>query len=537
MIYILGMPLIERKSIERLAPSEILYSNAGSLLKAGQPVTDNVIGELAKRRVPYVETCRPTQEEISAAGGDREAAVEEMGKLILDEQRQQFNSLRERLIENLKSIYLPYSEEDRSFHSRGRKKQISRGDLLTNTLNPLVRDDVAAGSSAVVDANVLRFTREFINTFYSFLADRDALTPETRKKRKVIHRLHLSKVRLHSHYDGERINSVGDALAVQAADSMLMFLHAMVNLNKKRIIAGKPLSESKYRPDLKKSSDEVYRYDEDFIKEAALGVALMNLGLAHKEVHRLLPTSTLNPDNRSDLLRIRTLQRSVYAGQHLLDREDISSLARMMVSLQFDFPDASGYPPPFKNRFLHDFVRLFQIVRTYDEMTNPVVGRTAYNRMDVIRYLREQSGEYAPSKTPPGEHARFDSNLVEEFISILAPYRKGELVFLYPGSRRSEHIYVGKVHSYLDSHLPVISILKDEKTGRRYRDGQLLIYIPKSMLFVMENGKVVKRNNFGWIKELQIYDKHLDAGHIKDYEDFIFGRQRSFAKQLKTARR
>jgi len=530
------MPLIERKSIERLHPNEILYSNAGSLLKAGQPVSDHVIGELAKRRVPYVETCRPTKEEIGAMEGDQEAALGEMGRLILNEYQQEYLSLRDRLIENLKSIYLPYREDDRSFQGRGRKKQISRGDILERSLNPLVREDAEAGSAAVVDSNVLRFTREFINTFYSFLSDKEPLTPETRKKRKVINRLHLSSARLHTHYDGERINSVGDALAAQAADTMLMFLHAMVNLNKKRILAGKPLSESKYRPELDKGSGDVYRYDEDFIKEAALGVALMNIGLAHKDVHQLLPSSYLDPNNRGDLKRIRTLQHSVYAGHHLLDREDISSIARMMVSLQFDYPDATGYPPPFKNRFLHDFVRLFQIVRTYDEMTNPVLTRTAYNRMDVIRYLREHSDEYAPAKTPPGEHARFDSNLVEEFISILAPYRKGELVFLYPGTRRSEHIYVGKVHSYLDSHIPLISLLKDEKTGTRYRDGQLLLYIPKSMLLIMQNGKVTKRSTLGWIKELQIYDKHLDAGHTNEYEDFIFGRRRSFSKQLKAAR-
>ncbi|MFW5711959.1 MAG: hypothetical protein ACOCZA_08415 [Spirochaetota bacterium] len=531
------MPLIERKSIERLTPNEILYTNAGSLLKAGQPVSDHVIGELAKRRAPYVETGRSTKEEIVAAGGDLAAAAEGLRRLILQDQRREFNELREHLIENLKTIYLPYSEEDRSFQNRKRKKQISRGDLLEKNLNPLVRDDTEAGSAAVVDANVLRFTREFINSFYSFLSDRDPLTPETRKKRKVIQRLHLSSVRLHTHYDGERINSVGDALAAQATDTMLMFLHAMVNLNKKRIIEGKPLSESKYRPELDKGTGDVYRYDEDFIKEAALGIALMNVGLAHKEVHKLIPSPYLDASNRADLKKIRTLQHSVYAAHHLLDREDISSIARMMVTRQFDYPDATGYPPPFKNRFLHEFVRLFQIVRTYDEMTNPVLSRTAYNRMDVIRYLRSQSNEYAPAKTPPGTHARFDSNLVEEFLAILAPYRKGELVFLYPGERRSEHLYVGKVHSYLDSHIPLISILKDEKTGKRYRDGQLLLYIPKSMLLVMQNGKVSKRSTLGWIKELQIYDKHIDAGMLHEYEDFIFGRKRSFSKQLKGGRR
>ncbi len=531
------MPLIERKSIERLTPNEILYTNAGSLLKAGQPVSDHVIGELAKRRVPYVETGRPTKEEIAAAGGDRDTASEEMCRLILQNQRREFTALRERLIENLKTIYLPYSEEDRSFQSRNRKKQISRGDLLEKKLNPLVREDTEAGSSAVVDSNVLRFTREFINTFYGFLADREPLTPETRKKRKVIQRLHLSSVRLHTHYDGERINSVGDALAAQATDTMLLFLHAMVNLNKKRDIEGKPLSESKYRPELNKGSGDVYRYDEDFIKEAALGVALMNIGLAHKEVHKLIPTPFLDTDNRADLKKIRTLQHSVYAAHHLLDREDISSIARMMVSMQFDYPDATGYPPPFKNRFLHEFVRLFQIVRAYDELTNPIITRTAYNRMDAIRYLRAQSDEYTPAQAAPGTQARFDSNLVEEFLSILAPYRKGELVFLYPGERRSEHLYVGKVHSYLDSHIPLISILKDEKTGKRYREGQLLVYPAKSLLLVMKNGKVNKQSTLGWIKELQIYDKHMDAGMMHEYEDFIFGRQRSFSKQLKGGRR
>src|SRR6056297_318516 len=114
------MPIVERKSIERLTPNEILFTSAGSLLKAGQPVSDHVIGELAKRRVPYVETARPTKEEIAATGDDADTATEQLRKTILDNQRSEFSTLRERLIENLKTLYLPYSEEDRSFHNRSR---------------------------------------------------------------------------------------------------------------------------------------------------------------------------------------------------------------------------------------------------------------------------------------------------------------------------------------------------------------------------------------------------------------------------------
>ena len=64
-----------------------------------------------------------------------------------------------------------------------------------------------------------------------------------------------------------------------------------------------------------------------------------------------------------------------------------------------------------------------------------------------------------------------------------------EKVYLYEKGKHNQHIFVGKVVSYPNSHDPLISILKDERKGKEYRDGSLFMHIPSSSMMVMKNGK------------------------------------------------
>jgi hypothetical protein len=127
-----------------------------------------------------------------------------------------------------------------------------------------------------------------------------------------------------------------------------------------------------------------------------------------------------------------------------------------MVSLQADFPDGSGFPPPNENRFLHEFVRLFHIISYYDELTNPAVFSSVFARFDALTYLEHYIGEYRYNRERFSAQAKFDAHLLKEFTSMLAPRLAGEKVHLYKRSNRSSRLFTGRVHSYLGSYLPLV---------------------------------------------------------------------------------
>ena len=97
----------------------------------------------------------------------------------------------------------------------------------------------------------------------------------------------------------------------------------------------------------------------------------------------------------------------MYVCTHLLDRQDISSISRMMCSMRRRYPDGSGIPPLNENKLLHEFVRMYQVIDFY----------------------------------------RFESKLVKEFLQVLKPYERGEKVYLYASGKRNEHLFVGRVFS------------------------------------------------------------------------------------------
>ena len=147
--------------------------------------------------------------------------------------------------------------------------------------------------------------------------------------------------------------------------------------------------------------------------------------------------------------------------------------------------------------------------------------------------MQKNSGEYRhkPGKFEP--QARFDESLLREFLQILKPFENGEKVYLYPRGKRNESLFVGRVYAYIGSHMPLISVLKDEKHNKTYRYGDLLFDLPNSMAFNMKNGKVTKRVKLDWIGDLEIFDRSMNAGQISEYENTIYGDTRVLSRRLR----
>jgi hypothetical protein len=526
------MPSIEMKSVDRLGQGDRLLFDAGPFAKAGTVVDERIIKHLGRHRVPIVPTLALSYEEQRQTD---KTSSDELIRRFLASQEDSYEHVRRRLYEKLKSSYVPFSENERVFQAPGKRKQITGGVLLEPRPERLYWADIEAGSHSLLPESTVQYLRDGINTLYSMLSKLTVRSPESRGKKRRIPRVGFHTIRLQTLYDGERIATVGDAFVLHALDCCCYFLNTMVNINKKRILAGAPLTERRFDPNNRVQQDSVFQYSQEFIVDAALGILLGFLGFFQEGIHRQVSISTIiDGSSAAEKRCIKLLQRNIHVLRNLIrDRHDISALSRMTALMQKVYPDGTGFPSPNENRYLHEFVRLFQIIAVYDELTNPVIGHTSFSRMEAIGYLQRNCGTYRYDGERFTPQARFDAALLEEFLQVLAPYRPGEKVYLYSGDKRNAYIFVGRVYSYSDDTLPLISILKDERSGKTYPFGRLLIHIPSSSGLFMQNRKVVKRFKAEWVGKLQIYDIGINPGSISEYQDFLYGEPLPLARGVR----
>ncbi|MCK4543511.1 MAG: hypothetical protein KAU17_14870 [Spirochaetales bacterium] len=532
------MPSIERKSLDRISRGDRLLIDAGGFAKAGKPLNDRMIQLLARYRVTWVPVLSLSYEEKQPHLRDIEADPAYEDRLIADSLRnlrEPFSSVRFRMLDKLRSIYSPFSEEAKSFQVRGKKKHITRDILLERNPGPLYQPDIDAGSEAIISQAHVSYLKEALTHIYSQLEQMTVRDPETKGKKNRIPLQNYHSIRLQNFYDIHRLSSLGDAVPWHVLDTACYFLATIVNLNKKRIIKGIPVSETRFDPTKSSDLNQEYQYHQEMIIDATLGILLHSIGLSHDSVARTISAKPVYDCGTPACRKQRkTVQRSHFVTKNLLrNRHDLSAITRMMVSLERDYPDTTGYPPPFENRFLHEFVRLFHIIDFYDEMTNPIIHKHPYCRMQVIDYMQSLSGPYEYSTTKIQNLLRFDEKLLEEFLSLLAPYDIGEKVSLGPEENPSECYFVGQVFSCSDSWFPIISILKDERLNRKYNYGSLLFHIPASTALYVEKGKITKRVRLPWMQKLKIRDQGIGPGDIRSFRDPVFGGQRPLSKLLK----
>lgn len=530
------MSSVELKSLDRLHKDDRLLVDAGVFVKAGRKIDERAIKLLAEYKITFVPTLSLTYEEtekftlLPADSSVEDYFIREIHKRELP-----FKTVRNLLLEKLRSIYVPFHENNPVFQAKGKKKQIIADKLLEGDPPSLYQPDIDAGSEVLLSTGHIRYLTESIKALYKYLESRTYLGPDTRKQKNRIHRVTLHSIRLHSSFSGNRLSIVGDALPWQALDTAIYFLFAMTNMNKKRILKGCPLSVARFDPDKVVSVDGEFQYYPGMICDAAMGVLLHNIGYCHETIHPLLSVRpNLDLKDQASLQKIRSLQKSFYVTRNLLrNRRDLSSITKMICFIQHEYADGTGFPSLNTNKYLHEILRLFQIIKFYDEMTNPVISKTCFSRFEVIEYLKKHSGEYNYRKDEFVPQKRFDAALLEEFLQILAPYDIGEKLYLYPPEKRNRYYFVGRVYSYLDSYIPLISILIDERNNKKYRFGELLFYLPGGTAFYLKGGKIIKQIKLDWIKELQIYDLSKSPGNIAEYEDILFGSQRVLSRRLK----
>ncbi|MBN1646680.1 MAG: hypothetical protein JW874_01490 [Spirochaetales bacterium] len=525
------MPIIECKNLERLHSEDILIEDAGPLIKAGQKIGGRA-EELARHKAGVYKVISLTKEEKDRLLID-DSVEKNIQEKINRRNSGRMHQLRDRLRELLLDLHTPFDEQQSLFSIPGKKSHIEADALLENEVDTLYRLEITAGANRIINKYKYKFITDVLREIYELLDKFKLREKGQREAKGLMPRATMYSIRLNSRYEGERFSMLGDSTVNQAIDTTLCFLYAAINLNKARTAQGAPLSEDRFDPDKHTDANTKYQYKKELLVDAAAGILIHNIGFSHAGIHRLFSAKPVMAEWSNDSKeRIRKIQRHINVAKNLVDSLDISSITKMMVNLQRDYPDGTGFPYLNSNKYKHEFLRLFQIIDFYDQMTNPFCCPTVYSRQDVLEYIEKNSGKYIHNSYKFEASPRFDIDLFEEFLNILAMYEPGEKVYLYDRKNRSQHLFVGKVHSYTDSYIPLISILKDEKKNREYKDGQIFFSIPSSEAWLRQDGGLT-RQKFNWVKDLIIIDKNLDPGNMNEYEDLFYGKIRPVSKHYK----
>ncbi|MFW5800675.1 MAG: hypothetical protein ACOCVC_01470 [Spirochaeta sp.] len=518
------IPIVQRKNVGSLREGDRLLMDAGVSVRAGQPADEKTVAFLLRHRCTTVPV-------IQGAADDPARLQEQVSAL-----QGPFHTIRMRLTEKLKNTYTPYHETDSSFCVKGKKKQITDGILFERDPGPLYQPDIDAGSESILPLSDITYLQHEISSLYDILEKMTYRSPEQKPERRTIPRIHLESIRIGTQFSGDRVAFVGDALPWHCVDTAIWFLVTIINMNKERLERGIPYSDSRFDPNSNTVISDEVRYRPEIIQSATLGILLHGIGLAHRDVHQLLCSMWTRAMDTGRYPRIeslpqsdvRLLQKQYFSTRNLFrNRDDIPPIARMMINLQYDYPDLTGYPAPFENRFLHEFVRLFHVIDTYDSLINPIFPMPVCQKYHALEFIRNNSGSYAYSAEGYRPSPRFDYDLYRSWLNILSPYSRYELLQLStPGFPESKE-YTVQVHSYGSSHLPVFSIRQDQNQ-RRHSFGSLLLSMDHNMLMSIKDGQVQGKKKLPGADEMIITEPNI--GTPEPAADPLYSGERNLSR-------
>lgn len=175
-------------------------------------------------------------------------------------------------------------------------------------------------------------------------------------------------------------------------------------------------------------------------------------------------------------LKIEHLEKNINIAKNLFRiREDISAITKMIINGQKDYLDATGHPQLKINKFIHELVRIFCIVDTYDELVNPIIIKESANPLETVKFLIENSGKYYWSRKEPKEQTKnkkFDIKMLENFLTILAPFDYGQIVDVNK-KNNNENLFQAAVLEYKMSIAPNLSIIN--KKNQTYKIEEIIM--------------------------------------------------------------
>lgn len=508
------MPNIEFKSVDRLSTEDRLLVDLENLHRSGRPVDAKLIQFLGTRKVPFVPTISLTYEERKRLADEdsQRAYIDD----VLEKRQTDWEKLRFALFEALKPVYRPFAVADFQACGGSRGRVLSFSQLLRPHLPREASQEMRAVAEHILPrqrlSRILSILGELLEAWRHYFPRLPAF-----ERLNPYPRLNTLSIRLQPQIENNRFLHNGTALAWHATDTAYLYLAALDHLNKTRRGQGYPLSTIQYDITAERRSSEFYHYPDEYLVHAALGAALHPLGFCHTSVlEHFCHRPVLHRDGlqtEQDLMCAAISFSSHIARAH----SEVPSLARAVVGAQAVYPNGKGWPTIKPGRSLHEFVLLFQAVEFYDTWTHPWYQRQNYSREDALTFLWNHSSYFDRMAVPIPAAATFDRALIEHFLGVLAPWPLGEKVYLFPADDLSTPHFVGRVYQYLKSYVPLISILKDERTGKIYPFGHFLLDIPNSCAYLMENRKVKRKIEQVWISRLRIHDITTNAADLEKF--------------------
>lgn len=508
-----SLPNIEFKSIDRLNPDDRLLVDAWRYHRAGRLVDGKLLQLLGRHGVPYVPTITLTYEERSRLPDEEQcrAYIDE----CLQRRRGLLEDVREDLYQALQPVYQPFSMDDpklEAMAAQPRYRTLPKTALLANSLFHQARL-----------AQLKKLFLEALDQLKPFHPNH----PEI-KSQKIFPRWRPVSIRLQPIVVNQRIEHVGDALLWHAVDTSLLFLMAAEHLNRVRQLKGCPLSTLRYDVNFSVGEGVEVHYPEEYLALAAVGAALHAVGFCERSIYLQLAGRPLMGAKTPQHVH-QAIHQAIDLSRTLARQAThLSPLSRMVILGQAEYPNGSGWPAlkSEEGRVVHDLVRLFHVVRFFDFWTQPWLSRLCFSREDIIAYLWNHSCYFEGNPIPFPTAQPFDRAMVEELLAFLAPWELGEKVYLFEPGDYTLPLYVGRVYQYLRSYVPLISVLKDERSGKTYPFGRFLLDIPSCRGYFMEKRQIQSRLEYAWIGQLRIHDTLIGAADIAAFQDPLLSHSR-----------
>jgi HD-GYP domain-containing protein (c-di-GMP phosphodiesterase class II) len=161
------------------------------------------------------------------------------------------------------------------------------------------------------------------------------------------------------------------------------------------------------------------RFDSIAARLPALG-----LGLVLHDIGKLaIPHEILHKPGRLTDAEMTLMKAHPVTGVQMLQRSDISPLARAVVREHHERWNGSGYPDGKAAADIHQFGRIAAVADVFDALTSDRAYRTGEPVSKTWEYIVSRSG------------IDFDPEIVKVFESSVAPYPVGTAVMLSDGSK------------------------------------------------------------------------------------------------------
>ena len=138
----------------------------------------------------------------------------------------------------------------------------------------------------------------------------------------------------------------------------------------------------------------------------------------------LIDNKILNKPDKLEPEESELIKKHARDGYELLKKKaDINFLSSHVVFQHHEREDGSGYPRGLTGKRIHRFSKIVAVVDTYDAMTSNRSYREEITTLHALAEIKQEAAR------------KFDSNVVEAFLRVVAPYPIGSTLLFKNGQK------------------------------------------------------------------------------------------------------